>query len=187
MHKKMKRYIIIMATAILAGTFFSCKDDSLEKQRQNELKRLDEFIRVHYTNAKPKPSGLYLFPQEEGIGDSIKISDKVQIFFTVMTLDSSLVDYTGRYEPSEVVVLHPTQLTSSAKTTEETLALHEALTYMKKGSKAVLVFNSALGFGQYGSYNVGGFRSIIMELEVFKVFPANPSEEEEKPGLQESF
>lgn len=64
-----------------------------------------------------------------------------------MTLDSSLVDYTGRYEPSEVVVLHPTQLTSSAKTTEETLALHEALTYMKKGSKAVLVFNSALGFG----------------------------------------
>jgi hypothetical protein len=95
-----------------------------------------------------------------------------------MTLDSSLVDYTGRYEPSEVIVLHPSQLTSSAQVTEETLALHEALTYMKKGSKAVLVFNSALGFGQYGSYNVGGFRSIIMELEVYKVFPANPSEEE---------
>ncbi len=175
MRIKMKRHIIFMAIAIAAGAVFSCKDNSLEKQRMNELKKLDEFIRAHYTNAVPKPSGLYFFPEEEGIGDSIKINDRVQVFFTVMTLDSSLVDYTGRYEPSEVIVLHPSQLTSSAQVTEETLALHEALTYMKKGSKAVLVFNSALGFGQYGSYNVGGFRSIIMELEVYKVFPANPS------------
>lgn len=175
-----------MAIAIVAGAFFSCKDNSLEKQRQNELKKLDEFIRVHYTNAEPRPSGLYFFPQKEGVGDSIKIGDKVQVFFKVMTLDSSFVDQTGVYEPSEVVVQPPTTLSSSAETAEQTLALHEALTYMKKGSKALLIFNSALGYGQYGSYNVGGFRSIIMELEVYKVFPANPSSEE-KAEFQEAF
>ena len=75
----MKRNIIFMAIAIAAGAFFSCKDNSLEKQRQNELKKLDEFIRVHYTNAEPRPSGLYFFPQKEGVGDSIK-SATVQVF-----------------------------------------------------------------------------------------------------------
>lgn len=80
MHKKMKRYIIIMATAIIAGTFFSCKDDSLEKQRQNELKGLDEFIRVHYTNAKPKPSGLYFSRRKKVSEILLKLAIKCRYF-----------------------------------------------------------------------------------------------------------
>lgn len=176
----MKRILTGLFIVIIAATFFSCKENSLEKQRQNELKKLDEFIRAHYAEVERRPSGLYFIPLQEGTGDSIKMGDRVQVFHEVYTLDSIFVTGTGSYEPLELTqVLPPTELPSSATYVSETKALHEALTYMKKGSKALLIFDSQIGFGQYGSYGVGGFTPLMMEVEVYKVYPAQAPEEEE--------
>ncbi|MGC9353447.1 MAG: FKBP-type peptidyl-prolyl cis-trans isomerase [Mariniphaga sp.] len=175
----MKRILkgIILATVVVA--FFSCKENSLEKQRQNELKKLNEFIRAHYAEVERKPSGLYYIELEKGTGDSIKMGDRVQVFHEIYTLDSLYVTGSGPYEPLELIVLPPTELSSSPDYVSELKALNEALTYMKKGSKARLIFDSQLGFGQYGSYGVGGFTPLMMEVEVYKVFPAPVPDEEE--------
>jgi FKBP-type peptidyl-prolyl cis-trans isomerase len=169
MRKHITAGLFLIAAAV---TFFSCKDNSFEKQRKNELEKLNLFIRTHYAGMDPKPSGLYYIELEEGTGDSIKIGDRVQIFYDMWTLDSSRVASSGQYEPLELVVLHPSDLGYSATLPEDIRALHEALTYMKKNSKALLIFDSGLGFGQNGTYGIVGFTPLMMELEVYKVYHA---------------
>lgn len=173
----MKRIITLFLLAVAATGFFSCKENSLEKQRQNELKKLDEFIRAHYAEVNRKSSGLYYIELKAGTGDSIKMGDQVQIFYEIQTLDSLNRIGTGNYEPLQLTVLPPTELASSATNISELKALNEALTYMKKGSKARLIFDSQLGFGQYGSYGFIGFTPLMMEVEVYKVIPAQVPEQ----------
>jgi FKBP-type peptidyl-prolyl cis-trans isomerase len=177
----MKRILTVLILTVTGLAFFSCKENSLEKQRQNELKKLDEYIRVHYANdpdLSRRPSGLYFMILQEGTGDSIKMGDQAQIFYEIQTLDSLNKIGSGNYEPLQLTVLPPTELPSTATYVYELKALHEALTYMKKGSKARLIFDSQLGFGQYGSYGFTGFTPLMMELEVYKVYPAEVPEEE---------
>ncbi len=168
----MKRVFIIFTIGVIALAFFSCKENTFEKQRRNELKYLEEFMRTHYSGKDPRPSGLFYFPVEEGTGDSIKIGDRVQIFYDIMSLDSVSLLSSGRFEPVEMVVSPPAQLSSSPKSISGLRSLNEALTYMKKGSKSLLIFDSALGFGQSGTTNVNGFMPLMMEVEVHKVYPA---------------
>ncbi len=173
----MKRIITGLIIAFIAVAFFACKENDLEKQRENELKKLNEFIRNHYSDLERRPSGLYYISLEEGSGDSIQIGDRVQLFYDLWTLDSTYVTGTGRYEPVQVTVLPPSQLSSSASLAKNTLGLHEALTYMKEGGKSKLIMPSELAFGQYGSYGLPGFTSVIMEVEVHKVYPADVPED----------
>lgn len=177
----MKRKFGFILAAIIGVVFLSCRDNSFEKQRENEMKELNEYIRAFHPGETPKRSGLFYFPLGEGSGDSIKIGDRVQLFYEIRTLDSTLRLSSGRYEPVEMVVMPPTQLSSSPQTIGGILALNEALTYMKKGSKALLIFDSSLGFGQYGTGGIGGFTPVMMEVEVYKVYPAQQPEEEEDP------
>jgi len=178
----MKRIFIIFSVVVIAAGFFSCKENSFEKQRANELKLLNEYIRVNHTGEVPRPSGLFYFPLVEGTGDSIKIGDRVQLYYEIRTLDSTLQMSSGRYEPYEMVVVPPTQLSSSPESIGGVLALNEALTYMQTGSKSMLIFDSSLGFGQYGTGGIGGFPPAMMEVEVYKVYPAPvPEEEVETP------
>lgn len=169
--------ILILAVITM---LFSCKDNDLEEQRERELKELDEYIKNNFPDEDPKPSGLYYMELSEGIGDSIRIGDKVQIFYDLYTLDSINVAGSGPYEPVQMDVKHPTQLSSSATDVSEMKGLHEALTYMKKGTKALLILPSQLAFGQYGTYGVGGFKTLFMEVEVYKIFPLAEREEEEE-------
>jgi FKBP-type peptidyl-prolyl cis-trans isomerase len=175
----MKRIITGVFFAAIAVAFLSCKDNSLEKQRQNELKKLNEFIRAHYADVDRKPSGLYYIELDAGTGDSIKMGDRVQVFYEIQTLDSTRRIGSGNYEPLELIVVPPTELPSTATEINELKALHEALTYMKKDAKSRLIFDSQIGFGQYGSYGFGGFTPLMMEVEVYKVYPAPVPEEEE--------
>ncbi len=173
------RYLTLGLLAIILITaLFGCKDNDIGKQRERELKKLEEYIRDNYAGKEPTASGLYFFELKSGIGDSIKINDKVHIFYELYTLDSSYVAASGQFEPLQLVVSPPTQLSSSAEEVAELKGLHEALTYMKKGSKARLILPSELAFGQYGTYGVNGFTTLLMEVEVYKVFPfTNPGEE----------
>lgn len=176
----MKRIVTGLILTFLAVAFFACKENDFEKQRENELKKLDEFIRNNHPDLERNRSGLYYQELEAGTGDTIKIGDEVQLFFDLWTLDSLYVGGSGRYEPVEVRVDHPSNLSSSPSSVRRLLALHEALTYMQKGTKSLLIFDSQLGFGQYGTSGVGGFTPLMMEVEVYKVYPAEVPEEEEE-------
>lgn len=178
----MKRLITGLFVVTLALMIFSCKDDnSLEKLRAKELKLLDEYMAKHHPDATPKSSGLYYFEVKEGRGDSlIRQGDQVEIFYSLWKLDSTLVYETNgysegqRYEPSDLTVLPPNQLPDPRDLISPTQirGLNEALTYMKVGGVADLVINSQLALGQNSAFGVPGFTTLLMQVEVHKVYPA---------------
>lgn len=184
MNKSIKKFLsaVILLSAGLA--FFACGDNNdLEKQRKNELQKLEDYMSVNYADEVPKNSGLYFMEVEEGVGDSIMQGDEVRVFYALWTLDSTLIDETSgyleghRYEPVRMNVLPPDQLPSTNITSVSQLkGLNEALTYMKKDGVANLVMPSEIAGGQYGALGVSGFTSVLMQVEVYKVYPLNPDD-----------
>ena len=164
----MKRFSLIAITGIVVViAFFSCKDNNnLQKLRNQELALLDAFIHEHYNDTIPKRSGLYYIEKTKGVGDSIKVGDRVQIFYATWTIDSILVDetigYTDgyRYEPYEFTV----------GTGSAIAGLDEAATYMQQGTVANLVIPSELAYGQNGTVGIAGFTTLLMQVEVYKIF-----------------
>ena len=162
---------------IIVATFFSCKKEDLRAKarrfRKEELAQLDSFITKNYPDVKPTASGLYFIETRKGTGDTIKIGDRVQIYYAVWSIDSFLIDETVgyleglRYEPYELIV--------GAKGT--IVGLQEGLTYMQPGAKANLVINSELAYGDGSSSSspLPGFMTLLYEVEVYKVFPLKTS------------
>ncbi len=177
----MKRLIIGLFVTTLTLTFFACKEDnSLEKLRENELLLLDEYIDKYYPGEMPKSSGLYYFQVLEGTGNSlIRQGDRVEIYYSLWKLDSTLLyetrDYSigHRFEPTDLVVLAPTQLPTTLTSLTQLKGLHEALSYMKVGGVSNMVIPSQLAFGQNGGFGVSGFTTLLMQVEVYKVYPAS--------------
>jgi FKBP-type peptidyl-prolyl cis-trans isomerase len=166
----MKKSIFFLPVLIIAiAIFSSCGDNNnLGKLRQQELEKLDTYIQSNYPNIDPKPSGLYYIELQAGSGDSIQVGDKVQIFYSTWTIDSTLIDQTSgyllgqRYEPYEFTVGAGNAIQG----------LEEAATYMQQGTKANLVIPSELAYGQNGTYGVSGFTTLLMQVEVYKIYPA---------------
>ncbi len=167
----MKRFSLIAITGIIAAiAFFACKDNNnLEKLRQQELALLDAYISTNYPNVDPKPSGLYYVEETKGTGDSIKVGDRVQIFYATWTIDSLLLDQTTgyingfRYEPYEFTV----------GTGNAIKGLDEAANYMQLGTVANLVIPSELAYGQNGTYGIAGFTTLLMQVQVYKIYRAS--------------
>ena len=164
--KRIALFVPVLLIAII--TIFSCDNNDLGKLRRIELEELDAFIQSNYPDVQQKPSGLYYIETVAGTGDSIKLGDRVQIFYSTWTIDSLLIDETSgfsqgyRYDPFEFVVGSGGAIAG----------LEEAATYMKPGTRASLVIPSELAYGQNGSASVGGFTTLLMEVEVYKVYPS---------------
>ena len=170
----MKRFFTGLTIAVIAVMIISCKDDnSLEKLRKAELEKLDAFIKENYPNEESKPSGLYYIEELKGTGDSIVPGDRVQIFYATWTVDSILLDETNgytngyRFEPFEYTVGGGTAIAG----------LEEASTYMQLGTVSNLVIPSELGYGQNGTTGIPGFTTLLMHVEVYKIYRLNPSSE----------
>jgi FKBP-type peptidyl-prolyl cis-trans isomerase len=167
----------ILISVVIAFSACNNKDNSLEKLRENELAKLDSYISVHYPDSLPKPSGLYYIEEITGTGDSlIRNGDRVQIFYATWTIDSVLIDQSqnylqgGRYEPLEFIV----------GTGGVISGLEEGVTYMREGGKSHLVIPSEIAYGQNGSGSVGGFTTLLMEVEVYKVYPLRAPDDTEE-------
>ena len=171
LNRTMKQVFATLFFTITAIGIFSCGDDnSLEELRKNELALLDEYMLANYPGVEPKPSGLYYIEEVKGSGDTIALGDQVQIYYATWLIDSTLIDETNgylqglRYEPFTVNVGSGTAIAG----------LEEALTYMQKGTVANLVINSELAYGQngntQGSPPVPGFTTLLMQVEVYKVY-----------------
>jgi FKBP-type peptidyl-prolyl cis-trans isomerase FkpA len=167
-------FTLLIFTAVIIG-FIACGDDnSLEELRKNELAKLNEYMQANYPDAKPKRSGLYYIEEVKGTGDTIVPGDQVQIYYATWLIDNTLIDETNGYtsgykfEPFTVNVGSGTSIAG----------LEEALTYMQKGTVAFLVINSELAYGQNGNIMgnppVPGFTTLLMRVEVYKVYQANP-------------
>lgn len=164
----MKNTLILFVAVAAVFLCSSCDNNDQEKLRKIELEKLAEFIELNYPNLEPNPSGLYYIEKQKGSGDTIQVGDRVQIFYSTWTIDSALIDETQgyslghRFEPFEFIVGSGSAISG----------LEEAATYMQKGTKASLVIPSELAYGQNGTYGVSGFTSLLMEVEVYKFYPA---------------
>jgi FKBP-type peptidyl-prolyl cis-trans isomerase len=174
LNKTVKNVFTVLIFAVAAVGFFACgNDNSLEELRNNELAKLDTYMKANYPDEKPTSSGLYYIEVKQGTGDTIEVGDQVQIYYATWTIDSVLLDQSVgyldgyRYEPYTVNVGSGTSVAG----------LEEALTYMQKGSVANIVINSALAYGQNGNtYSdpyVPGFTTLLMQVEVYKIYKAN--------------
>lgn len=180
--KKMKQIFGILFLISIVTAFSSCnKDNSLEKMRENELEILDGYIDNNYPDSLPKSSGLYFIEEIVGHGDSlIRFGDEVQVFYATWTLDSptdsTLIDQSSGYLDGHR--FEPLEFTAGAS--DVIKGLDEAVTYMREGGKARLVVPSEIAYGQNGSPSggVGGFTTLLMEVEVYKVYPFIVPEEE---------
>jgi FKBP-type peptidyl-prolyl cis-trans isomerase FkpA len=56
--------------------------------------------------------------------------------------------------------------------------LEEAVQYMKLNGKANLVLPSEVAYGQNGSGSIPGFTTLLMEVEIYKVYPFPRQEED---------
>jgi FKBP-type peptidyl-prolyl cis-trans isomerase FkpA len=168
-----KHVFTALIFSVLIFGFLACGDDnSLEKLRKNELETLDAYMQANYPDVEPTRSGLYYIEEVKGTGDSIFPGDKIQIFYATWLIDSTLIDETNgytngyRFEPYEFVVGAGTAIAG----------LEEAATYMQKGTIANLIINSQLAYGQngntYGNPPVPGFTTLLMQVEVYKIYKA---------------
>ncbi len=169
----MKNHIKALLIVLTFFGIYSCnKGVDYEQMRQDELAILEDYIDRVHPGAEPTASGLYYFNEEgTGSGDTIKLGDRVQIYYATWILvsaeDSFLVDETNgyleghRYDPYQFTVGAGTSITG----------LEEAITYMQPGTRSHLVINSELAYGQNGSGSVGMFQTVLMDIEVYKVIP----------------
>jgi FKBP-type peptidyl-prolyl cis-trans isomerase len=171
--KTTKHVFTFLILSVLVLGFLACGDDnSLEKLRKKELETLDAYMQANYPDVDPTSSGLYYIEEVKGLGDTIAPGDKIQIFYGTWLIDSILIDETNgyttghRFEPYEFVVGAGTAITG----------LEEAVTYMQKGTVANLIINSQLAYGQngntYGTPPVPGFTTLLMQVEVYKIYKA---------------
>jgi FKBP-type peptidyl-prolyl cis-trans isomerase len=167
--------IIFSGIFLLAAVavFFSCEEDYYTETRNLELKELKEYIEKNYPDLESKSSGLYFIEKQKGFGDTIKIGDKVQIFYKVTDLDSFLWDETPGY--SSGYLYEPYEAIVGEGHTGNIAGLNEGLTYMQPGAKASLIINSELAYGSDGTGSIPGFTTLLMDVEVYKVFPRKAS------------
>lgn len=174
----MKKILAGLFVVVAAVSFFACDDGiDYEKMRQEELAILNEYIEKNYPDLEPTSSGLYISNEAgTGQGDTIKAGDEVQLYYATWALinaeDSLLVDVSRgyldghRYEPLKVVVGAGSTISG----------LEEGLRYMQPGTKSHLVINSELAYGQSGKGAIGAFKTVLMEVEIYKVKPIDTGE-----------
>jgi len=164
----MKKYPGIILVLFIGALLYlsSCNEYNQEKQRKEELELLANFITNNKITAKPTSSGLYYIEVKKGTGDTISIGDRVQVWYKTYLIDSTLIDESGRYNPLEFYC-------TAAGSSSVIEGLNEAIKYMQKGTIANLVIPSELAYGQSGTSGIAGFTTILMNVEVYKVYKAS--------------
>lgn len=158
----------ILFVAIVIVAFLSCKDNSnnYRELRANELELLDQYLSDNGITQDPTGSGLYYLEVVEGAGDSIKNGDRIQIFYETYLIDSALVDASGDYSPLEYIVGNGSVVAG----------LDEISTYMKPGGEANIILPSEVAYGSSGSDYIGSFQTLLMNIKIHRVYPAEDSE-----------
>lgn len=106
-------------------------------------------------------SGLQYKVIEEGAGVSPMAADTVEVHYTGKLLDGTVFDSSvERGEPAKF------PLSGVIK------GWSEGLTYAKEGGKIELYIPSNLGYGPRGYGNIPANSTLIFEVELLKVFPA---------------
>ncbi len=169
--KRIRIVVYILLPFLVAG-LFSCGDDNdYAKLREKELELLDKYISDNNITVSPTKSGLYFIEKVKGTGDSVKVYDKVNVYYRTWLIDSTLIDQNidslGRYyDPLSFTVV---PIGASTTVVE---GLNEGVQMMQKGGVATLIIPSELAYGSSTSNGLPMFSTLLMEVRVDKIYKA---------------
>lgn len=169
------KYLVL---ALLFAILFSCsgeKEKKLPDLTQKEIEeklieanknalsiekqQIDDYIKEKQLNVMTSSTGLRYQVYHDIEGDSIKKGNKVYVSYKVTLLDGTEC-YNTESSTEEFTV---------GKDYVES-GLHEAITYLNKGDKAIIIIPSHLGHGLTGDFEKIPVRStIVYDLEVVDV------------------
>lgn len=147
----MKQFLFFLGFAVLLSRVFtSCKEDTLDAMRNNEIAALDKYVKDNKLTENKDVSGIYFKDIEVGAGDSIKSGYKVMLTFKITLIDGSVIftteDEAGRsYEEFAFYVDVSNDIVNSSYV-QQIAGLHNGLKKMKVGGKAFMAIPSELAF-----------------------------------------
>jgi len=164
---------VLSLVILLSATFYSCKEDSLEALRQNEVEALDKYVKDNNLAGDKDASGIYFkLTNTEPNADTtwIRSGFKVMLQYNIFLIDSTKVlttedenGYTFEENPfyvdvsNTVVDANPVQLIKG---------MHIGLKKMHVGDKAFMVIPSELAFKavDYSSRGIPRFSTLLVHV-----------------------
>lgn len=150
-YSQMKRFLFILGIAVVTlGFYSSCKENTLDQLREQEIVALDKYVADNALAAAKDSSGIYFKNIEVGTGDTIKSGFKVMMFFKITLINGTTVfttedKYGHNYEEYAFWVDVSNDAVNSSYV-QQIAGLHVGLKKMRVGGKAFMVIPSELAF-----------------------------------------
>ena len=149
----MKQYLYILGLIVIfSGVFTSCKKNTLDALREDELAALDQYVNTKkLTSFKDDASGIYFKDSIVGTGDSIITSGyKLKLNYKITLLDGTVVfsteDSAGRNYEEYTFIVDANNAIVNQSYVQQIVGLHSGLKKMKVGGRAFMVIPSELAF-----------------------------------------
>ncbi len=190
----MKQFLYILGFAVLiTGIFGSCKQNTLDTLRENELVALDKYVKDNnLTSAKIDSLGIY-FKILSHQADTVKHTDTIQIrsgykamlYYNITLLDSTVIfrtdDGHGHNYEEDAFYVDVSNTVVNASYVQQIAGLHRGLKKMHVGDTAFMVIPSELAFKAVDNTSIIGvprFSTLLVTVYVKRAYtPAEQTEQ----------
>jgi FKBP-type peptidyl-prolyl cis-trans isomerase len=161
MIESMKIYKIIILLGFLSIVLGACVQDTVSPEDE-ELTKLNAYIKIHYPDAEPTKSGLYFIPQKTGYGNKPLTNDSLTIHYIGKLIDGTEFDNTYTDEEAFTYVV--------GGSIEVISGFREGILLMREGQTAVFIMPSTLAYGARQNGLIPPYSSLIFEVELRKIY-----------------
>lgn len=148
----MKQYLYILGLAVLlSGAVLSCKENTLDALRQDEIVALDEYVKDNNLTNSKDLSGIYFKLLNTGTDTTmIRSGFKVLLNFNITLLDGTVIfstedEFGHNYEPFAFFVDVSNDIVNQ-QYVQQIAGIHKGLKKMHIGETAFMVIPSELAF-----------------------------------------
>lgn len=148
----MRQYLYMLGLIVmLAGIYTSCKENTLDALREDEVTALDKYVSDKKLADFKDASGIYFKDSIVGPGDSIITSGyKLKLYFKITLLDGTVIftteDSAGRNFEEYTFYVDANDATINQAYVQQIAGLHSGLKKMRAGGRAFMVIPSELAF-----------------------------------------
>ncbi|HCX99183.1 MAG TPA: hypothetical protein DG754_03500 [Bacteroidales bacterium] len=181
----MKRKFLFLLLAVFGAVAFCSCEEEVDERESDELLRLQAYMSIHYPDARPTESGLYVIIVQEGTGATPSNSDFLLFEYTGQNLDDYVFETTNK-ATAKLYDIYSPQIHYSAKYIQYNLSvptiikgLEEGFSHLKEGGVAKLIMPSKLAYGNTRHQGLLPYTSVIFDIKLNKVV-AKPEEYEQQ-------
>lgn len=187
----MKQILFILSLAVLlSGLYTSCKKNSLDTMRENEIVALEKYVKDNNLADAKDASGIY-FKLTERSADTtlIRSKFKLMMFFNITLLDGtqlrrdlgfSTQDRDGRSYEEYPFFVDVSNAEINDRYVQQISGLHIGLKKMHVGDKAFMVIPSELAFKAVDKSSIGIPRFSTLLVTVTVRYGYSPKQQQEE-------